>query len=107
MTTSPAETTDNKPTIPAPPPLEGVYGTPFAQASESVFGAIKTAADSMNDPEVWKDINDTSRCDPFDMLLKIVTAYELACRGYIDAHKPILNIDLSDPPTDAGNGDDR
>ena len=105
MTTPPPETTDNKTTIPAPPPLEGVYGTPFTQASEAVFGAIEAAATAMADPEFWKNINDTTKCDPFDMLIKVATAYESACRGYIDAHKPILNLDFSDPPTEAEKGD--
>ncbi len=99
MNTSHPETTDNKATIPAPPPLEGVYGTAFANASESLFMAIGAAANALKDPESWKEINDTSKFNPFEELLKVATAYELACRGVIRAHKPIFdNIPPNDDP---------
>jgi hypothetical protein len=95
MSTSTLEPTDNKNTIPAPPPLEGVYGTTFAEASTSVFAAIKVAADQL---AAGANLAPNQMSD----LLSLCSAYEVASRGYVRAHRPIFSA-IPEVETNAGS----
>lgn len=91
MSTSTANPTDGSTTIPAPPPLEGVYGSTFAEASTSVFAAIKVAADKLSAGE---NLAPNQMSD----LLSLCSAYEAASRGYVRAHRPIFGAIPEDEP---------
>lgn len=96
MSTSPANPTDSSTTIPAPPPLEGVYGTTFAEASTAVFAAIKVAADKISAGE---NLAPNQMSD----LLALCNGYEVASRGYVRAHRPIFSVMPEEDPSAGSN----